>query len=158
MDCTFETSLGRFNYRVGAIIERDGMILMARNPVESRVYYYSVGGRVHFGETLSDAVIRELREETGAECEIDRVACIHENFFTDEGGVPYHELSVFFLIKPNDSLMAIENGRLTDHGPEGEYLEWIDVKSRKDITFYPEFFSAVDFSKEKEVKHFITRG
>lgn len=155
MDCTFRTERGSFNYRVGAIIMKDGTVLMARNPLEQREYYYSVGGRVHLGETLTDAILRELKEETGVDCEIDRLACIHENFFTDDDGVPYHEVSVFFVIRPNDALMHIPNGHRTDHGPAGEYLEWIDPR-RCEITLYPDFLRTVDFAAEHEFRHFIS--
>ncbi|MDF2557691.1 MAG: hydrolase [Bacillales bacterium] len=56
-------------------------VLMASN--EDTEYYYSVGGGVHMGETSEDAIIREVYEETGIKYEIDRLAFIHENFFTE---------------------------------------------------------------------------
>ena len=157
MDCTFQTEQGNFNYRVGAIISNNGKILMARNPNDKRVYYYSVGGRVEFGEELTEAVKRELKEETGIDCEIDRLVCIHENFFTSDDGVPFHEVSVFFTIKENEKLFQIQDGHLTDHGPKGEYLEWIDLQNCDGITVYPEVFRTVDFSKGTEIRHFVTR-
>ncbi|MBQ5440502.1 MAG: NUDIX domain-containing protein, partial [Clostridia bacterium] len=60
IDCTFLTSVGNFNFRIGVIIINGRKILMARNPNDTREYYYSVGGRVKFGESLTDAVIREV--------------------------------------------------------------------------------------------------
>ena len=129
MDCTFKTERGNFNYRVGLIITNGRKILMARNPNEERAFYYSVGGRVRFGESLTEAALRELKEETGIDCEIDRLAAIHENFFTcDEGG-----------------------------GPGGEYLEWIDLDDSDGLTIYPDFYRTVDFEKDREIRHFISR-
>lgn len=157
MDCTFRTEKGNFNFRVGVIVTNGRKILMARNPGDKREYYYSVGGRVLFGEELTDAVIRELKEETGVDCEIDRLACIHENFFDDDDGVPFHEISVFFTIKENPELLQIKDGHLTDHGPKGDYLRWIDLDNCDDLTIYPPFFKTVDFSKETDVRHFVTR-
>ena len=81
MDCTFQTEQGKFNYRVGVIIHSGRKVLMARNPNEERAFYYSVGGRVRFGESMEEAALRELKEETGIDCELDRLAAIHENFF-----------------------------------------------------------------------------
>lgn len=155
-DCTFKTEFGKFNYRVGVIITNGSKILMARNPSSPRAYYYSVGGRVKFGESLADAVLREAKEETDIDCEIDRLAAIHENFFHDDDGTPFHEISVFFTIKPNEKLLALEDGHETDHGPGGEYLEWVDPAACQ-IPIYPEFFKTLDFSREREVKHFLSR-
>ena len=157
MDCTFITELGKFNYRVGAIIKNGSHVLMARNPREKREYYYSVGGRVHFGESLEDAVLREVKEETGITCEIQRLACIHENFFTDDEGVPFHEISVFFIIKPNKELLAVKNGHKTKGGPNGnEYLEWIDLNDCGDITIYPDFYRTEELDKMAGA-HFVSR-
>lgn len=156
MDCTFMTEQGRFNFRVGAIILRDGKVLMARNPREKRAFYYSVGGRVKFGESLTDAVIREVKEETGVDCEIDRLAAVHENFFSDDDGVPFHEVAVFFVIKPCEELMNLQSGKLTDQADAGEYLEWVDPR-RCGVTVYPEFLRTVDFGADREIRHFVTR-
>lgn len=102
MDCTFKTEEGKFNYRVGAIIRNENRILMARNPGETRGdMWYSVGGRVRFGETAEEAFLRELKEETGLELELSDCA---------------------------------------------------------DKQIFPEFFKTTDFSKEKDILHFITRN
>ena len=157
MDCTFLTNNGKFNFRVGAIIADGRKVLMARNPNEKRKFYYSVGGRVKFGEALTDAVLREVFEETNIKCEIERLACIHENFFTCDDGVPFHEISVFFLIKPNEKILQINNGHKTDQGPSNEYLEWIDLDNCDNITIYPEFYKTWNFTEDMGIRHFITK-
>ena len=155
MDCTFVTTQGKFNYRVGAIVCDGRRMLMATNPNEKRKFYYSVGGRVKFGESLKDAVIREIREETGIDCEVESLYCIHENFFTDGDGVPFHEISVFFEIKANEKLMNIKDGHKTLGGENGEYLHWVDLDN-KDITIYPEFFREYKKGGNHPI-HYITR-
>lgn len=155
MDCTFVTTQGKFNYRVGAIVCNERRMLMATNPNERRKFYYSVGGRVKFGENLCDAVIRELREETGIECEVESLYCIHENFFTDGDGVPFHEISLFFEIKANEQLMNIKDGHKTLGGENDEYLQWVDLDN-KDITIYPEFFREYKKGGNHPI-HYITR-
>ena len=70
---------GLVNLRVGAIILKDGKLLMARERRDP--YLYSVGGRIQFGETAEEAVVREVEEETGVRLEIDRLGFVHENYF-----------------------------------------------------------------------------
>ena len=61
-DLCIDVAGGVVNIRAGAIIMKDGKFLMAGNPRSD--YLYSVGGRVRFGETAAEAVVREVREET----------------------------------------------------------------------------------------------
>ena len=55
------------------------------------------------GEKAEDAVVREVFEETGILYEIDRIAVIHENFFTDSSEffkeLNCHEIALYFLMK-----------------------------------------------------------
>lgn len=151
-DCTFKTADGRFNYRVGAIILNKTKLLMAYN--RSFKQYYTVGGRIKLNETSQEAVIREVREETGAEAEIDRLGFVQENFFKIDG-VPYHELSFFYYIKPFDYTL-INFDSIKCDGAEEE-LHWLDLNDLPDCEFYPEFFKTELLSPSNSVKHFITR-
>ena len=78
-DMTVQCDHGLITVRVGAIIAQNGKILMVSN--KRHDYYYSVGGRIKFGETAQQAIIREVMEETGAKMDIDRLGFIHENYF-----------------------------------------------------------------------------
>ena len=62
-DITVPVAEGFVNVRVGAIIIKDGSVLMVRN--SGAEYCYSVGGRIQFGESAEEAVRREVLEETG---------------------------------------------------------------------------------------------
>lgn len=77
---------GFLNIRAGAIIIKDGKLLMVGNNRDN--YLYSVGGRLKFGETAEEAVVREVFEETGVKMEIDRLGFVHENYFY--GDAPYN--------------------------------------------------------------------
>jgi 8-oxo-dGTP diphosphatase len=54
---------------VGAICVLDGSLLLVRRGHGPAAGEWSVpGGRVEGGESLAEAVVREVREETGLEC------------------------------------------------------------------------------------------
>lgn len=61
MNMTVPCDNGLLNIRVGAIIMKNGKILMVENKIRPE-YLYSVGGRIKFGETAEEAVIREVLE------------------------------------------------------------------------------------------------
>lgn len=69
-DCTVKIDDAFLNVRVGAIIMKDGKFLMAGNGKDD--FLYSVGGRVKFGETSEEAVVREVFEETGIKMEVPK--------------------------------------------------------------------------------------
>lgn len=156
MDCTFRTENGVFNYRVGAIILDGTRVLMTKS--EGCGYYYSVGGRVKLGETAEQAVLREVFEETGVHTEIKRLGFVHENFFTSDFGLNcglrYHELSLFYYIKPFDYSL-IKSCGVNDAG-QSETLGWIDLKDCGGVKFFPEFFRTELLNPSENVRNIIT--
>lgn len=53
--------------RVAALVTRDGHVLLVRHVKNGETRWLLPGGGVDRGETLADALRRELREETGLE-------------------------------------------------------------------------------------------
>ena len=155
MDITFNADDGKFNLRVGALISGGGKLLMASNPAEGDSVFYSVGGRVKYGETLEEAIRREVLEETGIDCAPKRMTAIHENFFVNIEGYPYHEISVYFLFE-DERFNKIRTGHLTEDGPNGEKLVWVSPDDES-ITVFPTFFRSKDIFEDRGVRHYITR-
>ena len=136
MDISFEAGGGKFNYRVCAVIIKDKKILAMTD--ERSPYYYLPGGRVKFGETAENAVLRELYEEVGISAKINRPLWINQAFFTEEtGNTEYHELCIYFLVD-------IKGEELTDKGDcfslkEGRDIntfEWLTLDSLNRKHFY----------------------
>ena len=122
---------GILNIRAGAIIMKDERILMVGN--EKVDYLYSVGGRIRFGETAEEAVIREVYEETGV-------------------GKLIYEISFYFYMKIPDHFSPTSNSRTEDNSKE--HLKWIALGDN--VKIYPEFFRTALKSPTDTVKHFVT--
>ena len=88
----------KFNYRVGAIIEYDGKVLIERNPKLD--YGVIPGGRVKTLEDVKSALVRELREEMHVNF-LKRELILQnfiENFYIFNGSKT-HEIYVVFRIR-----------------------------------------------------------
>ena len=153
-DLCVKTEDGILNIRVGAIIMRDDEFLMVEN--ERDEHMYSVGGRIKFGETAEEAVVREVFEETGVKMEVDRLGFIHENFFPGDSlvkkGNIVHEISFFFYMKVPKDFEPVCMSFTEDDVKER--LVWIKADHPK--KYYPEFFKTELKNPSYEVKHFVT--
>ncbi|MCL2488659.1 MAG: NUDIX domain-containing protein [Oscillospiraceae bacterium] len=155
-DITLQADDGYFNYRVGAVIIHENHVLMVKN--ENYPYYYSVGGRVHFGETSDSAVLREVYEETKLRFEIDGLAFIHENFFIGgfKDNKPFHEIAFFFLMKSHEHVTNIKCSSVGSDGGK-ESLYWLPIDKLNDYPVYPEFFKYALANPSEGTGHFVTK-
>ncbi len=104
---------------VGAILLDGDRILMAQRGKQPLKGWWSLpGGALETGESLADAVRREVREETGLEIEPLGVLEIFERIIRDAEGVPeYH----YVLI---DYVCRITGGQLAA-GDDVCQVEWV---------------------------------
>ncbi len=139
MDITFKTENGTFNYRVCAVIVNDRKLLVMHD--ENSPYYYLPGGRVKLHETAESAVLREVKEELGAEAAIVRPLWVNQGFFTEDvTGERFHELCIYFLIDVSqaDLLKKGEKFRLYE-GDRVHDFEWLPFERAEKEYLYPVF-------------------
>ena len=88
-----------FNFRVAGIFVNDSKILLQK--CEKDNYYSLIGGRVKYGETTIEALIREIQEEIEIKVNEKETKLINvsENFFKYTGK-EFHEL--LFIYKINN--------------------------------------------------------
>ncbi len=153
-DCGFTRSENWFRYRAAAIIVEEGQVLFVGNEKED--YLYSVGGGVHMDETAEDAVRREVFEETGLNYEIDRLAVIHENFFSDFNYPHCHEIAFYFLMKPKGTKPQLKCDSVSSGGVK-EYLRWIPIEELGNYKAFPEFMQGYLQTMPEGVVHIVSR-
>ena len=129
---------GIVNIHVGALIARGGKFLMVAN--DNLQHVYTVGGRIKMGETAEEAIVREVFEETGVRMTVDRLAFVHENYFTLPHTVrpdeDVYELAFIFIMLPPPAF-EIDPAVHTDL-VSGEYLTWVAPDDPRRV--YPGFF------------------
>ena len=152
-DMTVPCGDGLINLRVGAIILKDGKFLMVGNDRED--YLYSVGGRIQFGETSEEAVVREVEEETGVRMEVDRLGFVSEVYFYGDAptnfGKTIYEVSFYYYMKVPEDFSPVSEDFM--EGESEEHLRWVSADD--EIRMFPTFFKTELTHPEYEVKHFV---
>ncbi len=87
---------------VGAVIVQDGGVVLIKRRYEPLKGRWSLpGGGVEVGETLAEAVAREMLEETGLQVEVGPVIEVFDRITRDgEQRVRYHYVLVDYLCWP----------------------------------------------------------
>ena len=123
MDITIDVKDYKLNVRSAGVIIHNGKILLHRN-VNSG-HYALIGGRVEIGESSTDTIKREIKEELGKDIKI--TGYIIENFF-EINGSKYHEIMFVHKIEfTNEEDQKIEYTMQNIVGKEYLQYEWIDL-------------------------------
>jgi mutator protein MutT len=116
---------------VGAIAIHDGRLLLIRRGQAPGAGEWSVpGGRVEEGETLAEAVVRELLEETGVEGVCDQFVGWVERI-----GADHHHVILDFSV----TVLEPDAVRARDDAEEAEWVPVDDVADRPLVEGLAEF-------------------
>jgi len=87
---------------VGAIVLEKGELLLVRRDTDpGRGEWTLPGGKVEWGESLTEACAREVREETGIEIDVEGLAGIAERIVPDDDGeIRWHFVIHDYWAKP----------------------------------------------------------
>ena len=150
MDIGMNTTDGDFSLRAAALIINNNQLLVIKH--DDFDCFYTIGGGVNVNETSTDAVIREVCEETGYLLSVDRLVYIQERFY-NINNKHHHEVVFFYLMKSIG--VWIENETCTDHREEKLY--WLPVDELQNTNLVPEFLRTALTNIPEEIVHIISK-
>ena len=108
-------------------------------------------------ETTEEALIREYKEETGADIKIKRLLWTEEDFWNYKGR-RHHGLAYYYLIDFCDGNDIPETEEFISQKDDcNVVLGWMPIDKLKDITIYPTFLMDEIYNLNGELKHFISK-
>ncbi len=140
-DKKYQVSSDDLSFRpaVYGVIIQDGKILLSKQWEG----YDFPGGAIELGESTADALIREVKEETGLKVEVGKLLHCDNSFFKlPFNGSFVHSIQIFHMCK-------IIGGELSTQfldEQEQKYVgkaEWVDLNKFNDVKIY----SSVDLKK-----------
>ncbi len=158
-DILFKTDEFVFSYRVAGLLIKNNKVLLQR-PLDDTGYAIP-GGHVAFGETNRDTLIREFKEEIGADIAVTGLKWVGEIFFP-WGNKPCHQITMFYSISLlDDSLIPLDGKFYGIESIENNSFKlefsWVDLKDLANIELYPANAKDLLINATDSIEHFIYR-
>ena len=154
-DWLFSTEEYICDLRTVGVLLKDGKILVQRDADGNE--YALPGGHVNIGETLEDGLVREYKEETGADIVCKRLLWSEECFW-EWNGKKAHNIAFYYLINLCDGSEIPDNGEFVSHKDNCDVvLGWMPIEEMQSIVIYPEFLKKEIFNLDNEIKHFVSK-
>ena len=109
---------------VCAVIDGDKILLLKRNNDPYKGHWCLPGGKIEFGEHISEAALREIKEETDLDCDFVRLDGIYTEILREKREIIATFILFMVTLKPHD----------TNHveSDEGE-LRWVPLDKLDDM-------------------------
>ena len=155
-DILFKADDCVFSVRTAGVLVQDGKILVQRDKDGNE--YALPGGHIQLGETTADGLVREYKEETGADIRPLRLLWTEECFW-EWNGQKAHNLVYYYLIELCDGSDIPDFGEFVPHKDNcNVVVGWMPIDKLRDIIVYPEFLKKKIFELDRPPEHFVDRS
>ncbi len=157
-DILFKTNDYVFSYRVAGICIQEGKGLLQK-PTNDTGFAFP-GGHVSFGETNEQTLIREFKEEIGADIKVGDLKWVGEIFFP-WGEKPCHQICLYYIINIDEGSIPKDGVFMAQEHLEGRNFElefhWISIENVADIEMYPTNCKDLLVNINENIQHFVYR-
>lgn len=117
--------------RASAVITKGKKVLLIHRKKEGREYWVFPGGLIEEGEKPEEAMVREIKEETG----LDTVSCRFGFYYKDEESLKHP----VFYCEVTDEEPKLGGPEAEKHSEENWFHpEWVNIKESLKLNIYPE--------------------
>ena len=111
------------------VLNRDrDKILLVRHRKGNRQYWVLPGGRLEYGETFHECAVRELKEETGLDVDVERFLFLSEAIAPDRNR---HIVNIFLKARVVGGTMQLGDE------PVLAGVDFVPVRELEKITLFP---------------------
>lgn len=157
-DILFKTDDYVFSYRAAGICIQNDRILLQK-PTNDNGFAFP-GGHAAFGETNEETLIREFKEEIGADISVGELKWVGEIFFP-WGEKPCHQICLYYTVVIEDGHTPKEGTFLAQEQLEERNFElefhWVPMNKISDIEIYPTNTIQLLEKFDDTVQHFVYR-
>jgi ADP-ribose pyrophosphatase YjhB (NUDIX family) len=125
--------------RVSGFVQRDGKVLLVRQRRGAFTYWLLPGGGVQRGETLAEALEREIREECGLAARPSGAPLAVVQTVSPDGGASRHLIQIVFPVEVLENDSASQQVGASPAGTDAaiEEIAWFDRTAVPELTLHP---------------------
>lgn len=109
---------------VAGLIKKGNKFLLIKEQLSDGKYWIIPGGTVEFGESLEQALEREIKEEIGLKIQDPKFLAFKEAIFVNNN---YHTIIFFYLITKYSGEIILEEGKVL----EAKFFSKSEVKKSR---------------------------
>jgi 8-oxo-dGTP pyrophosphatase MutT (NUDIX family) len=145
-----------FNYRVAGIALYEEHVLL--HQADGYDFWFLPGGRVEFGETAAEGLMREMHEELVCTVEVKRLVWVMENFFPGSAHEPIHEIGWYFLMNTPKLYTYPSDQPFRGIGANKKLMfQWHRCDMLEDLPLYPVALRTGLRSLPPTITHLVAR-
>ena len=136
----------------GILMKNDRVLLQA--PKDSEEYAF-IGGHVECGEQSSAALVREWKEELGADITVGKLQWIEENFWSQNGEKQHTICLTYTVTLDNESQIPQDGSFACKEEDSDVWFHWFPLDEVKNLTIYPTNSADLLTRLNEDIQHII---